>query len=150
MGYKKRLKNEKKKEAAKRKTGKDDDSMSNLTRSQKSSNASSKKRKTSNGKNVNGVARLCELCSAAGAPDFVYKSYYTNQCNKKDEYAKKLSDGVAQRSSAIKDIRSKESYKRRETKLINKVNHLKKQLKKKKENDSDVSSMSLDNTNLSR
>ena len=34
--------------------------------------------------------KQCELCKAAGAPEVVYKSHYTNQCNKAQEYAKKL------------------------------------------------------------
>ena len=142
---KERQKGEKKKESLKRKSNKEDDSVSTLNRSQKDKNASSKKRKQNNETTNAGRQRLCELCKAAGTPEWVYTNHYTNQCKKKEEYARKLSGGVASRASATKDLRSKEDYRRREAKLINKIKTLKKRVKKsKKDDDSSISSMSVD------
>jgi hypothetical protein len=147
---KERQKAEKKKEAMKRHTNKEDDSQVSLNRAQKDQNTSNKKRKTQNQSNSSGKQRYCELCKAAGAPEFVYGTHYTNQCNKKEEYERKLSGGMASRSGATKEMRSKDSYRHREAKLMNKIKRLQKKVKKtKKTDDSSVSSMSSDGTNVS-
>ena len=51
-------------------------------------------------------------------------SHNTNQCDKKGEYKRKLSGGVASRSNATKEIRNKDSYHKREAKLMNKIKRL--------------------------
>ena len=76
---KERLKGEKKKEAMKRRANKEEqDSQASLSRSQKDKNGNGKKRKTQNQSSSAGKQRFCELCKAAGAPEFVYVSHNTN------------------------------------------------------------------------
>lgn len=147
---KERQKGERKKEAMKRKTEREDDSLSTMSRSQKDKNSNGKKRKTQKETTNVGRQRLCELCKAAGAPEFVYLSHYTNQCKKKEEYARKLSGGVASRANATKDFRNKDSYRKREAKMMSKIKRLQKKVKKTKKNDeSSVSSMSSAGSNIS-
>ena len=147
---KERQKGEKKKEAMRRRNNKEDDSQASLSRSQKDKNGSNKRRKLQKEATSTGRQRLCELCKTAGAPDFVYLSHNTNQCNKKDEYARRLSGGVASRSSATKELRNRSDYKKREAKLINKLKRLQKKVKKtNKDDDSSISSVSSSGTNVS-
>ena len=47
-----------------------------------------------------GRAQECELCKLDGSREFVYKSHYTNQCNKKSDYKKKMSGGMGERFKA--------------------------------------------------
>ena len=150
IDLKDRQKLEKKREASKRKT-REDDSISTLSRSQRSRNAKGTKRKMQTEPTSQGKARLCELCKLAGAPDYVYLSHNTNQCNKKDSYAAMMSGGTASRSKATKDFHSKETYRKREAKLISKIKQLKKKAKKarKEKDDDDVSSISSVDTNVS-
>jgi len=97
-----------------------------LNRAQHERNQNGKGKK--NGRITNGgTARECELCKAAGAPDFVYKSHYTNQCKKKDEFKKALSGGVAKRAQAFKEYRSSEKELMKELKLLKKIKKLKKE-----------------------
>ena len=97
-------KSKRKQEAAKD----DDDSVSSLSRSQSSSNRSSKKRKGGGRTTNQGKARECKLCKLAGAPEFVFKTHFTNQCKKKEQYAKALSGGAGQREKTKKEYKSME------------------------------------------
>ena len=134
----------------KRRVNKEDDSQASLNRAQKDKNSNGKKRKFQNETTNAGKQRLCELCKAAGAPEFVYLTHSSSQCKKKEEYARRLSGGAASRSSATKEIRSKDSYRKREAKLMNKIKHLQKKVKKtKKDDESSMSSMSSTGTNVS-
>ena len=66
------------------------------------------------------------------------------------EYEKKLSGGMASRAGATKEMRGKDSYRRREAKLMDKIKRLQKKVKKtKKTDDSSVLSMSSAGTNVS-
>ena len=126
----------KEKEKSKRKRNdstKDDDSVSSLSRSQASANGKSKRRRGNGKANGQGEARVCELCKLACAPDFVYKSHYTNQCKKKDQYAKQMSGGAGQRKTTVKE------YKSMEKKLSKELKMVRKKLAKKKKVDSDDS-----------
>ena len=38
-----------------------------------------------------------------GAPDFVHKSHYTNQCKKKEEYKKTLNEEMGAKQNDQKD-----------------------------------------------
>ena len=104
----------------------DEDSTANLNRVQRDRNQDGKGKKKGRITN-SGTARECELCKAAGAPDFVYKSHYTNQCKKKDEFKKALSGGMAKRAQAFKEYRSSEKELLKELKLLKKIKKLKKQ-----------------------
>ena len=97
---KERHKVEKKNDAMKRRANKKDDSQVSLNRVQKDKNNKSKKRKVQVETTNAGKQRLCELCKAAGTPEFVYLTHSTSQCKKKEEYTRKLSGGVASRASA--------------------------------------------------
>ena len=129
----------KEKEKSKRKhndSNKDDNSVSSLSCYQPSANGKSKRRKGNGKPNSQGEARvceLCELCKLAGAPDFMYKSHYTNQCKKKEQYAKKMSGGSGQRKMTIKE------YKLMEKKLCKELKMVQKKLAKKKKVDSNDS-----------
>ena len=104
----------------------DDDSTANLNRAQRERNQNGKGKK--NGRITNGgTARECELCKASWAPDFVYKSHYTNQCKKKEEFKKALSGGMAKRAQALKEYRSSEKELMKELKLLKKIKKLKKE-----------------------
>ena len=148
---KERLKGEKKKEAMKRRANKEEqDSQASLSCSQKDKNGNGKKRKTQNHSSSAGKQRFCELCKAAGAPEFVYVSQNTNQCKKKEEYEKKLSGGMASRAGVTKEMRGKDSYCRCKAKLMDKIKRLQKKVKKTKKTDnSSVSSMSSTGKNVS-
>ena len=74
-----------------------------------------------------GRARECELCKLAGAPEFVYKSHFTNQCKKKEQYQKAMSGGVAERHKAKNEYQLAEKELLREIKLLKKVKKLKKE-----------------------
>ena len=146
---KERLKGEKKKEAMKRRV-KEDESQSSLSRAQRDKNAQGKRRKTQQETTNAGKQRLCQLCKAAGAPEFVYLTHHTSQCKKKDEYARRLSGDAASRSNATKDLRNRDNYKKREAKLMNKIKRLQKKVKKtNKDDDSSISSVSSSGTNVS-
>lgn len=126
----------KQKGKGKRKT-EDDSSTANLSRSQASKNASYKKSRNEKKPSPQGEARLCELCKAAGAPDFVYKTHNTSACRKKEEYARKLSSSAGQRHSASREARLVEKYKRRELRLMAKFKKLKGKKRAKSSNDDD-------------
>lgn len=79
---KEREKSRKNKDSNKRKNNGGDDSTANLLRVQKDTNKKSKFKKENSPISNAGRARECELCKLAGAPEFVYKSHYTNQCKK--------------------------------------------------------------------
>ena len=120
----------------------DEDSGSGLNRVQKARNQNGKRQKTSHPTNNGGIARECELCKIAGAPPFVFKSHYTNQCKKKGEYQQKLSGGAGSRQKAQKEFRLTEKELKMELKLLKKINKLKKKNfggLKKKEEESDSS-----------
>ena len=119
-------KTKKSKPNPKKRKAADDDSTTNLNRAQRDRNQNGKGTKYDRITN-SGVARECKLCKAAGAPDFVYKSYYTNQCKKKDEFKKALSGGVAKRSQVFKEYRSSEKELMKELKLLKKIKKLKKE-----------------------
>ena len=78
----------------------------------------------------------------AGAPPFVFKSHFTNQCKKKGEYQQKLSGGAGSRQKSQKEFRMTEKELKMELKLLKKINKLKKKNfggLKKKEEESDSS-----------
>ena len=75
---------EQKEKQKKRKSLEDDDSSKNLSCSQRAKNKRSKEEQDEEKETTQGQARVCELCKLAGAPDFVFKSHFTNQCNCKD------------------------------------------------------------------
>ena len=145
-----RQKLQKAKEALKRKRqSQDTDSMSTLSRSQASKNSSTKKARTnSNPPSTAGVARFCELCKMAGAPEFVYTSHNTKNCKKKDEYARKLGGSLGQRQNAKREIRKSERDLHKELKLLNrqvcKLQSAKRSKKSKNKDDSSLSSIDSD------
>lgn len=146
----KNARNEKKKESMKRQSNKEDNGQASLNRVQKDKNKNGKRRKLHTETTNAGKQRLCELCKAAGAPEFVYLTHSTSQCKKKNEYARRLSGGAASRSSVTKEICGKDTYLKREAKLMNKIKSLPKRVKKtKRDEDSSVSSMSSSETNVS-
>ena len=78
----------------------------------------------------------------AGAPPFVFKSHFTNQCKKKGEYQQKLSGGAGSLQKAQKEYRLTEKELKMELKLLKKINKLKKKNfggLRKKEDESDSS-----------
>ena len=98
----------------------DDDSVSTLSRSQKSDNRKGKRRKNGGETTGAGKARFCELCKLAGAPEYVYKTHYTNQCKKKDKYAQSLSGGAGQRKVTVKEYKSLEKKLMKGLKIVQK------------------------------
>ena len=146
-----RQKLEKAKEALKRKKQQESDSVSTLNRSQKSKNNTAKKFKNNNEKATSaGKARLCELCKMAGAPEFVYISHNTNNCSKKEDYARKLSGSLGQRQTAKREIRKAEKDLRRELKTLSRqVRKLKGTKRSKRSKDNDISSFSSANSDSS-
>ena len=114
------------KEKGKRKRTSDDDSHSNLSRPQQGRNQKGKRQRLNQPTNSSGIARECELCKAAGAPSFVYKSHYTNQCKKKEEYQQQLSGGAGARKKTQQEFRATEKELMKELKLLKKINKLKK------------------------
>ena len=56
----------------------------------------------------------------AGAPDFVFKSHYTNQCNRKEQYAKQMSGGAGSRQKTTREYKSMEKKLKRELKAVQK------------------------------
>ena len=141
---KERLKQQKEKEkkqnAKKRKA--EDDSVSTLSRSQRSNNSKGKARRDNNATKPQGEARMCELCKLAGAPESVYKTHFTNQCRKKDYYAKALSGGAGSRQKAQREYRTSEKQLKRELKLIRTIKKLKASKKKHDSKDDENSSIS--------
>ena len=125
---KEREKSQKNKENNKRK--KEEESTPNLSRVQRDKNKRIKFKKENSPVNNAGRARECELCKLAGAPEFVYKSHYTNQCKKKGDYQKKMSGGVGERTKALREYKSAEKELRKELKLLKKVRKLRKENKK--------------------
>ena len=67
-----------------------------------------------------GQARLCELCKAAGAQEYVYKTHWTSDCNKKEKYAKLMSGRAGSCQKAHKELSTLEKKLRREFKLMTK------------------------------
>ena len=105
----------------KKRKASDVDSMANLNRTQRDRNQNGK------GKKHQSCSTLeYGLCEAVGAPDFVYKSHYTNQCKKKDEFKKALSGGVTKRTQAFKEYRSSEKELMKELKLLKEIKKLNK------------------------
>ena len=126
----------------KKKRSADEDSCSGLNRVQKARNQNGKRQRTSQPTNSGGIARECELCKMAGAPPFVFKSHFTNQCKKREEYQQKLSGGAGSRQKAQKEFRVTEIELKMELKLLKKINKLKKKKiggLRKKEDESDSS-----------
>ena len=148
---KEREKSQKKKETGKRKGG-GDDSTNNLSRVQRDNNKKTKFRKENSSVTNAGRARECELCKFAGAPEFVYKSHYTNQCNKKGDYKKKMSGGMAERFKAQKEYKQTEKELRKELKLLKKIKKLRKENQKgvagRNKADDDSSSSSEDDMSV--
>ena len=110
----------------KKKRNADSDTGSGVNRTQKAKNQNGKRQRNSQPTNNSGIARECELCKMAGAPSFVYKSHFTNQCKKKGEYQQKLSGGMGSRQKAQKEFRATEKELKAELKLLKKINKLKK------------------------
>lgn len=150
---KERLKMAKAKEALKRKKKEDTDSVSTLSRSQKSDNSkhkNAKKARFQKDPTAAGVARECELCKLAGAPSYVYTNHLTKNCFKKDAYKKSLSGGAGNRLKTSNEYRRHEKQLRRELKLLTKLSKKKKKLKRDADGDADMSSVSSsDSTNVS-
>jgi hypothetical protein len=130
----------------KKKTSPDEASTSALSRSSKSSNSKSKKRKNSFAPTEAGKARLCVLCQMAGAPEYVFKTHNTENCNKKDEYQKKLSGSAGSRKQATREYKKSEKELTKELKIMQKrIKKLEGRNKKRKTgSDSSVSSMDTD------
>ena len=93
------------------------------------------------------MARLCEFCKLAGAPDFVWKSHNSKDCKKKEDYAKAMSGGAGSRKQASNELRTKEQRLRRELKLLKEIKKLKSKKKKSKAEDGDESSVSSKDSN---
>jgi hypothetical protein len=110
----------------KKKRKAEEDSESKLNRVQKARNQNGKRQRNSQPTNSGGIARECELCKMAGAPSFVFKSHFTNQCKKKGEYQQRLSGGAGSRQKAQKEFRVTEKELKMELKLLKKINKLKK------------------------
>ena len=91
-----------------------------------------------------GQACQCELCKLAGAPEVVYLSHYTHQCKKKDNYAKALSGGVAQRKATVKEYKSMERKLLKELKVIQ---NKQRKLTRKDHSESEDSEMDSDSSN---
>jgi hypothetical protein len=129
----------------------DDDSTANLSRSNKQCNGNYKKARGAQKQNNQGTARLCELCKLSGAPEFVYASHNTSQCNKKSEIAKKLSGNASSHQKAAKEVCTTEQQLKRELKLLQNINKLKRNNKKSKkvDDDEDMSFISSTDTNVS-
>ena len=132
MDAKDRLKQVAARDKLKRKKEGEDDSKSNLNGNQKATNSKSKKAKTGTKATYQGQARLCELCKMAGAPEHVFKTHYTNQCNKKEQYEKALSGSAGKRQAKVKEYRRTEKELKKELKLLSKI----KKLKRSKDSDS--------------
>ena len=138
-----RLKQTKAREKLKRKKDADGDSVTNLNRTQKDKNSSSKKQKQNQTTTSSGQARICELCKAAGAPEFVYKTHNASHCRKKEDHIKALSGSAASRQKVTREYKSHEKQIRREYKMLKKLNVLRaKKRKSKKDEDVDMSSVS--------
>ena len=139
MDAKDRLKQATAREKLKRKKDPqdEDDSKSKLNGKQKGTISKSKKSKTGTKATYQGQARLCELCKMAGAPEHVFKTHYTNQCNKKEQYEKALSGSAGKRQAKVKEYRRTEKELKKELKLLSKIKKLK---RSKEEESSDESS----------
>ena len=105
----------------------EEDSKSNLTRPQRDRNGRNKRQRENQQVTSAGKAREYKLCKMAGAPDFVYKSHFTNQCRKRGDYQKALSGGAAERHKTKNEYRSMEKELLRELKLLKKVKKLRKE-----------------------
>ena len=110
----------------KKKRNAEEDSVSGLNMSQKAKNQNGKRQRTSQPINNGGIARECELCKMAGAPAFVYKSHFTNQCKKKGLYQQKLSGGAGSRHKTQKEFRVTKKELKAELRLLKQINKLKK------------------------
>ena len=109
-----------------------EDSHANISRKDKNRNEKFKERRDQNPTNNSGRAKACELCKAAGAPEFVYKTHWASECTKKDRYAKLLSGGAGARQQAQKEFSASEKKMRKEFKVMaKKVKQLESNQKKR-------------------
>lgn len=113
--------NREKEKLKKRKNDSSTDSTSSLSRSSQDSNQKGKKRRNNGGQTGSGTARYCALCKLAGAPERVFKTHYTNQCKKEEEYKKQLSGSLGARDSASRDLKKRKEYYKRELKSLQKM-----------------------------
>ena len=120
-----------------------DDGGEGLDRSSKSKNQSNKRSKRDHGKNNKGKALFCALCKNAGAPEWLCKNHNTDDCNKADEYKRKLSGGAASQYNAKRDYK-KELRKAEQMlkKFKKETRELKTMMKKKRKKSAD--DMSID------
>ena len=141
----------------KRKKKEDADSISTLSRSQASKNNKNKKVRYSKEATSAGKARMCELCKLVGALSFVYNTYWTKDCRKKDEYEKSLRGGAGSKKKAVKEYHASEKQLMHELKMLTRINKLKKAYRSQKKSkrtdnsDNDMSSVSSteEDTNVS-
>lgn len=77
-----------------------------------------------------GHARECKLCNLAGAPEFVYKSHYTNQYKKKGDYQKKMNGGVSECKNALHKYKSVEKELRKDLRLLKKLRSFAKRIRR--------------------
>ena len=93
----------------------DADDRSDDERSSKKRTKSSRKSKSGRDRETYRPTKQCELCKAAGAPEQVYRSHYTNQCNKVEDYKKSCSSS---RTSQLALSIERPSVRRRNRSLI--------------------------------
>ena len=101
--------------SGKRKRG---EQQSNLTRPNKEKIEKGRARREPNATTGAGQARLCALCKAAGAPEYVYKLHNSKDCKKKGQYERLLSGGASSREKAMNEFSQNEKKFRREFKLM--------------------------------
>ena len=120
-----------------------DDGGEGLDRSSKSKNQAHKRFKKEHSKSGKGEASFCALCKNAGAPKWLYKNHNTADCNKADEYKRKLSGGAASQYNAKRDYK-KELRKAEQMlkKFKKETRELKTMMKKKRKKSAD--DMSID------
>ena len=97
-----------------------EEQLSNIPRKDRKTNERTKARREAAPTTNKGRARLCELCKAAGAPEYIYTNHWTSECLKKDKYAKLMSGGAGSRQRANKELSTSEKKLRREFKLMSK------------------------------
>jgi hypothetical protein len=120
-----------------------DDGGEGLDRSKKSKNQANKRSKKDHGRNYKGDATFCALCKNAGMPAWLCRNHKTEDCEKADEYKRKLSGGAASQSNAKRDYK-KELRKTEQMlkKLKKETRELKTMMKKKRKKSPD--DMSID------
>ena len=84
------------KKSKRRSNGDDSDSDGGPPKRKKNGNFSNKKDRQTRG--GDRPPRECILCKLAGAPETVYKSHFTNQCNRVDQHSKNLKSGSSRSS----------------------------------------------------